>query len=1220
MQWILRFRVYVIICLAVVLISAAVIFSALRAVLPYATGYKNEIQQEISQQIGLPVKIGTIDAEIHWFSPRLKLIDVVVYDEKSVTTLLDFDEAFVELDIVASIFRNEIIVDAVGLIGVDLSIEKFSDDEWVVQGVKFTNEGSSELPEKFLYMLKNSDYLLHDSNINFQDHTGIALNINLEDVNIDVKNNFNNHDVKISLLLPEAYGRDLAVVASLDGDMNSLVGDIYIEAHQLNINQWNKKFSLTDEYQVNAIVDVEFWTTLDDGNIDTLIASFVAENFSIKNNATKVSWETDFLSTNVRYINEDGHWNVAVSDLYFGERVDPDRKETINMIASDDDESYYFGADFLRFSDAQNISSVFLSEGMLADLNKLQSYDVRSDIYNLNLKLPKEKSSQALMNDIVVDATVFDFSIRDDKNSVRISGLDASIQYDKHQGIFDIVSENTEIEIAGLFAEPLITDVIQGELVTRYNDGEWNFNIEQLKIKNNHLDTTTRLDVKFSSLDDVFVDAQINFYNTDASNVKRYFPIAIMPKTLVSWLDMAITDGHVPDGVFMFHGKINEFPFVDSNGAFQVLFSPENVNMVFRKDWPSLKDASAVVKFNNRSLVVKDIQGKTSNVSFLDSSVVIADLMDPHLTVTVNAESKVEDFQSYIWSSPLDKVLGESMRLFQFEGTSNLQLELGLPLNREDIKPLINGRMNFVNSEIYYPALGYEVKNIYGVIDFTQDSIFSDSLKAKVQGEEVLISATTQEGDSGREVAFSIDGKLSTDYLLQKFDWIPKEWAEDKSRWRMDIEVPYQSSEYLVHVEANTDFEGVTFQLSDKVQKDVASKLNFTATIDVLDENGLHISATASSDDEVENVAVTSEMVLDNDAEVEALFEVFALRDENKVWGFNIESEYVTGRLQFEEGLAKDTQIKLDLKNIDLHALFISNDRDETYKVLPSDVPPLDLQANRVSWNNLIFTDVKLSTDWHKHGMLINQFSLNGPAMNFDARGTWLTSWRGLHETVLEGTIKGGNLGKTLAGLGFEKSIARSKYKTKFNAKWLAEPYALSWENVKGKSLFTMEKGQILEVDPGAGGRLLGLLNIFKLANRLVFDFNDITREGFSFDSIDGEFVFDYGDGSLKKFDVSAPAADINMFGDIGLIDRDYDLLMRVKPHTDTLTFAGGALLGGVAVGAGLALLQKVFDIGVIVHNVYTIKGGWDEPEVEKIIERTQDIDSDIGINEEDDF
>ena len=160
-----------------------------------------------------------------------------------------------------------------------------------------------------------------------------------------------------------------------------------------------------------------------------------------------------------------------------------------------------------------------------------------------------------------------------------------------------------------------------------------------------------------------------------------------------------------------------------------------------------------------------------------------------------------------------------------------------------------------------------------------------------------------------------------------------------------------------------------------------------------------------------------------------------------------------------------------------------------------------------------------------------------------------------------------------------------------------------------------MKNGEIVKAEPGTGGRLLGMLNLFKLANRLAFDFDDVTRDGFSFDTINGDFEFVNGNGSLKSFDVSAPAADINMFGSVGLVKRDYGLLMRVKPHTDTLTFAGGMLLGGVVVGAGLALIQKVFDLGVIGHNVYSITGSWDDPKIEKIIQRN--VDEDV---EENDF
>lgn len=1220
MRWILRFRVYVIIFLAVMLISAAVIFSVLRAVLPYATDYKNEVQQEISQQVGLPVKIESIDAAIHWFSPRLRLLDVAVYNVSGETLLFDFEEAFVELDVIATILRQEVIVDGIGLIGVDISIEKKSENEWSLQGIKYTRDGSSELPEQLLYMLNNSDYLLHNSNIRFQDHTKNKLNIDLKNVNIDIENNFNNHDIRVSLNLPEQYGRDLAVVASLEGDVTSLNGTIYVEAHQLNIKQWNDKFSLFEKFQVDTIIDADIWIDLNANAIENLYTRFVSDDFSIRNNLTKEAWQASYLSSNARYVYNNGHWNFSVSDLYFGEKTHLASKNPINLLLSNDNEYYYLSADYLRFSNMQNMVDVFLNKEMLANSNQLKKYDLQSEIFNLNLKLPKNFSKEKMLDELSVDMTVSDFSIHDHENNIKLTGFDSDFHYKNKLATIDVDSENTELDFGKLFRNPIFTKKIQGEISLTYDD-YWQLNSDYLQVMNTHVSTYSRLNFKFYSPDNIFTDIHTRFYDGDVMFTKYYLPVGIMSSRLVNWLDMAVTEGQVPEGDFILHGSINDFPFNNQDGVFQTLFSSEKVNMKFLEGWPLLKDVSAKLKFDKKTLEVSDAKGETQSNLLHDSAVVINDLTNPDLLISVNAESKDDGIQSYIWSSPIDDDLGDIMRLFQFKGRKDLSLEIKIPLDDDNAETQIKGSVDFINSEIFYPASGYELNDVDGELHFTNDSITANNIKAEVQGKKVIISADTRSSNLGSEVVFNIDGVFSADYLLQNHQWIPQDWLTGQSRWLIDIGVPIQEKDYLVHIEAKSDLDKVEVNLSDSVKKMLNSKLNFTGVIDVLDEEGLRIDVSVSSP-QVENdfqlESIESELDASSERAVEqrALLGLYAMRGNNNAWDIDIKSDYVQGKAGLSSGLSKESVISLNLEHIDLHALFISKNKKEFSEFKPDEVPSLNVTAKKVLWNDLAFTDIKIETDWHEHGMLINKFSLHGPSMIFDSRGTWLTSWRNAQETVLEGTIKGDNLGKTLIGLGFEKSINRGVYDAEFSAKWPAEPYGLTWGNAKGESSFEMKKGQIIDVDPGSGGRLLGLLNIFKLANRLVLDFTDVTREGFSFDSIRGKFAFNNGDGNLKKFDVSASAADVTMLGEIGLLDRDYDLLMSVRPHTDSITFAGGALLGGVVLGAGLAIIQKILDFGIVVHNVYSITGHWDDPVVEKIIEKTKETEPEIDDDE----
>jgi len=1195
MRWILRIRVFIIISLAVMLISAAVIFSVLRAALPYATGYKNEIQQEISQQIGLPVAIDSIDAAINWFSPRLKLIGVSVFDEKNKVPLFNFHEAFVELDIIASILRGELIMGDVGLVGADISIEKLSEKEWQIQGVNFTSEGSSELPDRFLYMLQNADYLLHDSNIYYQDHTGENLSFVLSNINIDVNNNFNNHDIKFSMNLPEEYGDNLAVVANLTGDLDSLAGDIYIEVNQLKLEQWNNKFKILKTHGVDAVLDISLWGTLQGNKVETLLTQFVSKNVSIKNNATAKTWATDSLSANIRYAVDQGHWNVTVSDFQFGEQAGGEWQKPVNLLASEDDENYFISSDFLRIGDLQKMAEAVLSEDALADLEKLTAYRISADVYNLNVKIPKDTPGDQLLDKLYLNASVVDFSMYVPEKEMSLRGIDAAINFENGSGSIDVLTQAAEIVLPKLFREPLYADTLQGNVVLTHGEDKWQLSSNRLQIKNSHVNTFSRFDVHFSSAKDIFIDAQTDFFNAQGKYARQYLPVGIMKPKLVDWLDKAIIDGYVPDGKFIMHGNPHDFPYKDHSGVFQVLFTAKDVDLQFLEQWPLLTDASALIKFNSLSLVVENTRAKTQDTSLYNGYAEIDDLMHPHLVVTTDAHGKNEYLQQYVWNSPLDKVIGNSLRLFQFKGESDLNLKIEVPLDAKGGEVAIDGHLNFINSEIYYAALGYGINSINGVVDFTKDSIFADSVKAKVQNRPVTLNAFTRNGNSGKEKVFRLDGVLEADYLLQRFEWIPKDWISGQSKWSIDVAVPAVQKDYLVNIKAKSQLENVVLQISDRVKKPAGKKIDLSAEIDVLSQNGLHVEASAGSANAID------------------ILDLYAIRDDKSLWSFDVKSDYITGKGEFTEGLGKTTQIKLDLENADVYKLFISESKKQSKPLKPADFPALSWKAKKLLWDDWVFTDVNLETSWHEHGMLINTLSLKGPAMVFDAKGSWLTSWRDSHETVLQGSISSNNLGDTLTGLGFQRSIDRCEYKATFESSWAAEPYSFSWGKIKGKTSFEMEDGEILEVDPGAGGRLLGLLNIFKLTNRLAFDFDDVYRKGFSFDYISGDFEFINGNGSLKDFDVIAPAADINMFGRIGIVDRDYGLLMRVKPHTGTLTFAGGAMLGGVVVGAGLALIEKVFDLDVIGQNVYSITGSWDDPHVEKIIERSLDTSEEEG-------
>ena len=184
--------------------------------------------------------------------------------------------------------------------------------------------------------------------------------------------------------------------------------------------------------------------------------------------------------------------------------------------------------------------------------------------------------------------------------------------------------------------------------------------------------------------------------------------------------------------------------------------------------------------------------------------------------------------------------------------------------------------------------------------------------------------------------------------------------------------------------------------------------------------------------------------------------------------------------------------------------------------------------------------------------------------------------------------------------------MKRSKLTSTSDWNWQGEPYSFSWDKVKGSSTVELSEGVMQEIDPGTGGRILGLFNVLQLPKRFLGDFGDVYKDGFAFDNVTGDFAFEAGNATTSRVDITAAAANMKMFGRIGMQKRDYDLNILVKPHSTAATFTGGTLAGGPVVGAALVVIQELFGIDKMSYDKYTITGLWDNPVVKQISKREE--------------
>lgn len=1175
MTWFDKIRLGLIYTVAVTLIVLAVVFSVLRTVLPHATGYVEDVELTLSMQIGLPVSIASMDADMYWLVPRLQLVDVVIYDKDKERELLRLDEVFLALALVDSILQWSPTVGDVSLVGADLYIERNADNRWRIQGVEFGGEASSsDTSSKLIAAIKNTSFSLLESDIHWRDYRLRSGRLDFIGANIYVEEYFGDHSLEINLQLPKVYGESLWLIVKTDDDIAHLEDadlDIYLQGKSIDIGQWRAKLDADDLPLVKGIFNGELWLTMQgmqlsnitvDASVEQLGVSRAKQGrFLLDNLAGKVEWAKtadgwDFNGREIRMVNQAIAW-----------------PESASITLSQNQAGLSASANYLRSQDLISIASVFFDEAQVNLASTYQLNDFSADLYNLSMYLPAEDSAGIKLSTVFED---LDFHLPD--SEIFFSGVDGSLQYAEARARIELLSEKVTMDFGKLFRQPLHADRAAGVVFVEHEKNNWQISADDFYLLNSDAEITSRLELVKSEQSAWFADIQSDFSNVVGASIHNYYPVSIMSADLLKWLDAAITNGTVESGSFILRGDLDRFPYEKNEGVMEVVFDAHDLNLKFLQDWPSLNKLNAHVLFHNSLMSITDASGETYQGKMTGTELLIPDLHKPRLFINGYINAPAQDLQQYVWDSGLDRTLGAAMKQFQASGEIELQLSLEVPLDKSNDAIQARGTVQFRDNELYFPVMDYALDNVSGRLLFSGDQLLASDIKATFETAPVSIDVATSGEDKARsETIFYIKGDLPADGLLKKFAWIPDSWVEGASYWDVAVHLPTVVDDYEVHVEMNSKLEGTSIHFSDAVSKSAAVLLPV----------------------KLELKALQGAMQLELEAKEKITLS--ATRNEEETWNFLVDSSLLRGKGSLAEDLSKDSTVTLDLEYIDLFSVF-NNSRESggSASLSPTFFPSLSFKAGILVWNDLKFNNAKLDSSWHLHGMLINSLSLQGPSLQITGRGSWLTSWQNKHESNFKFFVKSDDFGHTLSTLKLGDSMKGGEQYATVDWRWFDEPYKFSWQTVQGSSYFKIKEGEINELDPGTGGRFVGLFNIFKLFDRFTLNFKDVSGDGLAFDSIEGDFEFNDGYASTNNVEVDAAAAEMKLDGKIGMVDKSYDLTMLVKPHSSAAAFTTGTLAGGPVLGAGLVLLNKLFGLEKGAYNEYKITGSWLDPQVKQ--------------------
>ena len=339
-------------------------------------------------------------------------------------------------------------------------------------------------------------------------------------------------------------------------------------------------------------------------------------------------------------------------------------------------------------------------------------------------------------------------------------------------------------------------------------------------------------------------------------------------------------------------------------------------------------------------------------------------------------------------------------------------------------------------------------------------------------------------------------------------------------------------------------------------------------------------------------------------------FGKLSARGELGVNGWNVQllGDRVEGQIMLPAQSA--LPVRLDLERLELTPAATpaqeKNARQNsstTPRTDPRTVPALQLRSKQFVYENRRMGALALELEKIPGGVRLASSALDDGVTRLKATGSWTAESGERQLSQLDAQFQSSNVGRALAMFGYAETIRDGIGQGAARITWPDSFDAFAPGILSGTINFKVEKGRVLDVEPGAG-RIFGLLSVQALPRRLTLDFSDFFAKGFSFDKVEGDYALANGIAHTNSFKLGGPAAQIDIEGEIDLKRRTYDQKVKVVPN---LTGSLPVLAIGVGVvatpiaGAAAFIAEKLLrkPVGKLTQVTYGVTGPWDNPTVQ---------------------
>ncbi len=1155
--------------LAFLIITVAVISCLFRALTPWATEYKAEVEQKLSLAFGQKVTINTMETGWYWFEPVVKLNQISISDGKQ--TAVKLSNLLIGINLFSSLWHWQIQPGILLIEDLHLGLHQ-ENGNWQIDGIdgqdahKLTWNSLTYQP-LFAWILGQQKIIIKNLSADIFMENGTLIPLKKLNLKIARRSGYYHIKGKGSLAQTTATKFQFLADLTLDPfDINKTKGQVFFSVKHLLPVQWTSFAPLARFQPKDGKGDLQFWADITKGQLKLLQAKIDFHHLAWLDKQNQKNQQIQTLKANLAWKPSNEGWELSADQINLGlnDTVWPENSLKINYFKEHQD---YF---------------VFVKDILLAPLLKT-SFSLPERLMALETAKPQGHlhDTQLHITPAGVDYILTRFSDlgwKEFNNKPGFENLAGALQWQPQKGQLELAGD--QIVINPHKQRSIRLAALQAVFNWHKEDDGFRVNIERFIVNHPNLILSAKGIIdKISEKSSGQLNLKAEFTGKDTQIFLPYLPAKYLKPKFDAWLKNDIKKMSEISGELLVNGPINDFPFDTQPGTFEINSHIKGLSLAFARNWPLVNEIEAYLRINKRNMEADIVHSNLQGIIGHNSKVRIDDIgLDKEvLDFQTQINSKAAKLLSLLNHSPLKTKLS-ALSMLDMQGMLAVDLKLAAPLYPENDKILALGEINFLNNQIvvHHNLNDFDLTQVNGSMHFDQAGILDSRLKAKLLGFPAnIFIKSLHEPVSVTEL--KVQGKASSELLSKKLNLPIHDLLQGSVFIESTLNLADDPQNYS-HLKLQSSLEGLGINLPSPLGKSTETKMPLSVDIDFnstkalnmlvnynnqlssdlsfLNSNGLlqlktgeinfgalvnkpkerrkglKISGSLESFDLEQWLAVKEKLPhLENkNSLIEALRQIDINVAQAKIWKQNYKNLNVKATKKTEnnwlinlEESKLDAQLEYQTDTNTLTGQFkklhIKNttfpDKKATAALSPKDLPNLNVNIASLQIGNFDLGNLSMKTKSTASMWRLEDCRINSPSYQINLKGKWLKNAK-QNLTDFQAEMQISDLAASLKRWKMSPKVEAKKGQLEFQGGWQGSIADFKLAKLNGQFKMDFKNGRITNLSPETEeklglGKLLSIFSLQTIPRRLKLDFSDLSKGGYSFDKFKGTFDWPRG-------------------------------------------------------------------------------------------------------------